>query len=202
MASELPIDSLEKVSSEVRGCPLCNLSKTRKNAVAGEGLHSAKVLFVGEAPGKKEDEEGKPFVGHAGRILDAALSKAGIKRSEVFITNVVKCRPPNNRRPEEDELSACRQYLERQIFLISPKIICILGGTAYFSLLGGKSILADRGKIVEKDGKKFFLTLHPAAAIYNKSMLSTLENDLSSLAREVRETERMNKNIKDSAHKK
>ena len=188
MASELPVDSLEKVSFEVKGCPLCKLSKTRKNAVPGEGNHSAKILFVGEAPGKKEDEEGKPFVGQAGRILDEALSKAGIKRSEVYITNVVKCRPPNNRRPEEDELSACRQYLERQIFLILPKIICILGGTAYFSLLGGQSIMANRGKIVEKDGKKFFLTVHPASAIYNKSMLSTLENDLSSLASKIRDT--------------
>lgn len=187
MASELSVDSLEKVSSGVRGCHLCKLSKTRKNAVPGEGYHSAKILFVGEAPGKKEDEEGKPFVGQAGRILDEALSKAGIKRSEVYITNVVKCRPPNNRRPEEDELSTCRQYLERQIFLILPKIICILGGTAYFSLLGGQSIMANRGKIVEKDGKKFFLTIHPAAAIYNKSMLSTLENDLSSLASKIRD---------------
>ncbi|HVD35987.1 MAG TPA: uracil-DNA glycosylase [Nitrososphaeraceae archaeon] len=188
MASELPVDSLEKVSFEVKGCPLCKLSKTRKNAVPGEGNHSGKILFVGEAPGKKEDEEGKPFVGQAGRILDEALSKAGIQRSEVYITNVVKCRPPNNRRPEEDELSACSQYLERQIFLILPKIICILGGTAYFSLLGGHSIMANRGKIVEKDGKKFFLTVHPAAAIYDKSMLSTLENDLSSLASKIRDT--------------
>src|SRR6187551_2686518 len=110
MASELPVDSLEKVSIEVRGCPLCKLSKTRTHAVPGDGNHSAKILFVGEAPGKKEDEEGKPFVGQAGRILDEALSKAGIKRSEVYITNVVKCRPPKNRRPEEDELSACREY--------------------------------------------------------------------------------------------
>jgi DNA polymerase len=126
-------------------------------------------------------------VGAAGRILDDLLQKAGIERSQVFITNVVKCRPPNNRVPEEDEAAACRPYLDRQIALIKPKVICILGRTAYFSLLGGSSITANRGKIVEKAGQKYFLTFHPAAAIYNKSLLSALEADLKKLAKEIRE---------------
>jgi uracil-DNA glycosylase len=185
MTSKIQNDSLEKISSEVTGCPLCKLSRTRKNAVAGEGLPSAKIMFIGEAPGKNEDEQGKPFVGYAGKILEKALTKAGIKRSEVFITNVVKCRPPNNRVPEPDERSACRPYLDRQICVVSPKVICILGRTAYASLLGGRSITLDRGKIKEKYGQRFFLTIHPAAAIYNKALRSVLERDLSTLKREL-----------------
>jgi DNA polymerase len=180
-------DSLEKIAAEVKGCPLCRLSRTRKNAVPGEGQLAAKIMFIGEAPGRNEDEEGRPFVGAAGRILDDLLQKAGIERSQVFITNVVKCRPPNNRVPDEDEAAACRPYLDRQIALIKPKVICVLGRTAYSSLLGGSSITTNRGKIVEKAGQKYFLTFHPAAAIYNKSLLSALEADLKKLAREIKE---------------
>lgn len=175
-------DSIEKIAAEVRGCPLCKLARTRKNAVPGEGQLSAKVMFVGEAPGRCEDEKGMPFVGAAGKVLDELLQKAGIERSQVFITNVVKCRPPGNRVPEDDEVVTCRPYLERQISLIRPKVICILGRTAYSSLLGGGSITANRGKIVEKAGQKYFLTIHPAAAIYRKSFVSVLEADLKKLA--------------------
>src|ERR687888_662113 len=143
-SSTISGDSLEKIASEVMGCPLCKLSATRKNAVPGEGQLSAKIMFIGEAPGKNEDDQGKPFVGAAGKILDQSLKKAGIDRAQVFITNVVKCKPPNNRIPKDEEKEACRPYLDRQISLIVPKIICILGGTAYLSLLGGKSITATR----------------------------------------------------------
>jgi uracil-DNA glycosylase len=185
MTAQKHDDSLEKVAAEVRGCPLCKLARTRKNAVPGEGQLAAKIMFIGEAPGSSEDEKGRPFVGAAGRILDNLLKKVGIERSEVFITNVVKCRPPNNRVPEEDEVAACKQYLDRQTMLIKPKVICILGRTAYSSLLGGSSITANRGKIVERAGQKYFLTFHPAAAIYNKRLLSALEADLKKLAIEI-----------------
>lgn len=200
MASQkIPVaeDSLERVAGEVRGCPLCKLSRTRKNAVPGEGQLAAKIMFVGEAPGRSEDDKGRPFVGAAGRILDGMLEKAGIERSQVFITNVVKCRPPNNRVPEEDESTACRPYLDRQIALIQPQVICILGRTAYQSLLGGSSITANRGKIVEKAGQKYFLTIHPAAAIYNRSLLAVLEKDLKTLAREIKKTDRGKKSLED-----
>jgi DNA polymerase len=160
---------------------------TRKNAVPGEGQLAARILFVGEAPGRSEDEKGRPFVGAAGRILDDLLQRTGIDRSQVFITNIVKCRPPNNRVPEDDEVAACKPYLERQIALIKPKVICILGRTAYTSLLGGSTITTNRGKIVDKEGQKYFLTYHPAAAIYNKSLLATLEADLKKLANEIKE---------------
>jgi uracil-DNA glycosylase len=186
----LKSDSLEKIASEVIGCPLCKLSRTRKNAVPGEGQVSAKLMFVGEAPGKNEDLKGKPFVGAAGRILDQAMQKAGIERSKVFITNVVKCRPPNNRVPEEDERTACRAYLQRQISVVSPKIICILGSTAYASILGGNSITASRGKIIVHEGQRYFLTVHPAAAIYNRSLRATFETDLLKLSEEIKKIEK------------
>jgi DNA polymerase len=183
-------DSLENIAAEVAGCPLCKLARTRKNAVPGEGLLAAKIMFVGEAPGRSEDQTGRPFVGPAGKILDQLLEKADIERSRVFITNVVKCRPPNNRLPDKDEVMTCRSYLDRQLSLVRPLVICILGRTAYSSLLGGSSITADRGKIVEKAGQKYFLTLHPAAGIYNKRLLSTLEADLKKLAKAVKEMEK------------
>ena len=190
-------DSLEKIATDVRGCPLCKLARTRKNAVPGEGQISAKIMFIGEAPGRSEDEKGKPFVGAAGRILDNLLKKAGIERSQVFITNIVKCRPPNNRVPEEDELIACRPYLDRQIALIKPKVICILGRTAYSSILGGSSITASRGKVIERSGQKYFSTFHPAAVIYNKSLRSTLEADLKRLAVEINKKEESKESLED-----
>jgi uracil-DNA glycosylase len=190
-------DSLEKIATDVRGCPLCKLARSRKNAVPGEGQISAKIMFIGEAPGRNEDEKGKPFVGAAGRILDDLLKKAGIERSQVFITNIVKCRPPNNRVPEEDELIACRPYLDRQIAIIKPKVICILGRTAYASILGGSSISANRGKIVERAGQKYFSTFHPAAVIYNKSLRSTLEADLKKLAAEINNEEKSKASLED-----
>jgi uracil-DNA glycosylase len=188
-ACKVPNDSLERIAKQVIGCPLCKLAQSRKNAVPGEGRLSAKLMFIGEAPGKNEDDKGKPFVGAAGRILNEALEKAGIQRSLVFITNVVKCRPPDNRVPEDDERIACRPYLDRQISLIAPQIICILGATAYSSILGGKSITANRGKIVKKNGQKYFVTIHPAAAIYNRNLRSVLQNDLSKLFQEIKSME-------------
>ena len=197
MTAQKHEDSLKKIATDVRGCPLCKLARTRKNAVPGEGQISAKIMFIGEAPGRSEDEKGKPFVGAAGRILDNLLKKAGIERSQVFITNIVKCRPPNNRVPEEDELIACRPYLDRQIALIKPKVICILGRTAYSSILGGSSITASRGKIIERSGQKYFSTFHPAAVIYNKSLRSTLEADLKRLAVEINKKEESKESLED-----
>jgi len=194
IARHISNDSLEKIATEVVGCSLCKLSRSRKNAVPGDGQTSAKIIFIGEAPGKNEDEKGRPFIGVAGRILDEALQKAGIERSQVFITNIVKCRPPGNRIPEDDECSACRPYLDRQISLIAPRIICILGATAYSSILGGKSITQNRGKIIKRKGQKYLITIHPAAAIYNKNLRHALEDDLSSLSQEIKKMENLDRN--------
>lgn len=178
-------DSLEKIATEVISCTKCRLSDSRINAVPGEGSAQADLLIIGEAPGKYEDKFGRPFIGAAGKILDTVLKKAGIRRDDVFITNIVKCRPPNNRIPQDDERSACRPYLDRQIAILRPKIICIMGNTAYSSMLGGKSIIANRGKVIERNGQKYFLTIHPAAAIYNKNLLSTLVRDMTQLSKEL-----------------
>ena len=155
-------------------------------------------MFIGEAPGKNEDHQGKPFVGAAGKVLDRLLKHAGIDRSEVFITNVVKCRPPFNRVPHDDERNACRPYLNRQISLINPEIICVLGRTAYSSLVGGKTITSNRGKFIKKDGRKYFLTIHPAAAIYNSNLLPVLRNDIVKLSEEIKKEKANNHRI-DSA---
>jgi uracil-DNA glycosylase len=196
-SNKVASDSLEKIASEVIGCPLCKLSRSRINAVPGDGQLSSKIIIIGEAPGKNEDEQGKPFIGAAGRILNQALEKADIKRDEVFITNVVKCRPPRNRVPENDERDICRQYLDREISLIVPKVICILGSTAYSSILGGKSITKNRGKIIERNGLKYFLTIHPAAAIYNKNLRSVLNNDFFTLSKEIKKIEYKNRTLLD-----
>jgi uracil-DNA glycosylase len=194
IARNISNDSLEKIATEVVGCSLCKLSRSRKNAVPGDGQTSAKIIFIGEAPGKNEDEKGRPFIGIAGRILDEALQKAGIERSQVFITNIVKCRPPGNRIPEDEERAACRPYLDRQLSLIAPRIICILGATAYSSILGGKSITQNRGKIIKRKGQKYLITIHPAAAIYNKNLRHALEDDLSSLSQEIKKMENLDRN--------
>ncbi len=174
--------SIKELEDNIKVCTLCRLCKSRKNAVPGEGNYHAKILFVGEAPGRREDEEGRPFVGNAGRLLDYALSKANIKREDVYITNIVKCRPPNNRVPLSDEIEQCIPYLEKQIKIIDPLIICILGRTAYHALLKGNSILANRGKVINYNGRNYFITLHPASAIYNPSLREVLINDIIKLA--------------------
>lgn len=182
-------DTLDIISDEVIHCTLCKLSEGRTNAVPGEGSSSAKIMFIGEAPGRSEDEQGRPFVGAAGKLLTEALSEAGLKREEVFITNIVKCRPPNNRVPLREERDACIPYLERQVRLINPKIICILGRTAYESLLGGGSITSNRGKVVRHAGRNYYLTVHPAAVIYNPELKFVFKHDITNLVKELKKME-------------
>jgi DNA polymerase len=173
---------LEKIRNQVISCTKCDLCKSRTNAVPGKGNPNAEIIFVGEAPGRTEDLKGEPFVGAAGKKLTEMLEKNGIARESVYITNVVKCRPPNNRVPTESERLACNEYLEKEIQLINPKIICIMGNTACNSILGQGEITKNRGKIIKKDGKTFFLTFHPAATIYNQELIPIMEKDLAALA--------------------
>ncbi len=172
---------IDSIRSQVISCIKCSLSKTRINAVPGKGNPKAEILFIGEAPGRNEDQKGEPFVGSAGKILTEALSSAGLSRDDVYITNVVKCRPPNNRVPLQEEKESCQPYLSKELEIIKPKIICIMGNTAYGSLLNGNSITKNRGKIIEKDGQKYFLTIHPAATIYNQELKSVLKDDIKTL---------------------
>ena len=162
---------------------MCSLCESRTNAVAGKGSPKSPIIFVGEAPGQMEDIRGEPFVGAAGRKLSSALSHAGISRDSVYITNVVKCRPPNNRFPSQNEIDSCRTHLESEIRIIKPKIVCIMGNAAYGSLLGGASITKMRGRTVEKAGQQYFLTIHPAAAIYRPELEDILKKDMAKLAR-------------------
>ncbi len=178
---------LDRLNVKISHCQLCKLSDTRIQPVTGEGILNAKLMFVGEAPGRKEDELGRPFVGRAGKILDQMLSKVGINRSDVFITNIVKCRPPDNRMLDLEERGTCMtNYLDREISIIQPKIICLMGRTAIWSLLGMKTVLPHRGKFIEQDERNYFLTLHPAATIYNNKLRSFLEEDLLLLSRTVK----------------
>jgi DNA polymerase len=180
------MESLEKIQNNVISCTKCELCKTRKNAVPGKGNKNSEVVFIGEAPGRSEDIAGEPFVGAAGKKLSDALEYAGISRESVYITNVVKCRPPNNRVPSQAEKESCRNYLESEIALIKPKVICIMGNTAYQSILGGKNITKERGKFVKKDDKLYFLTVHPAAIIYNQKLMDSLKNDMKKLVNEIK----------------
>ncbi len=175
-------EKLNDVRNRVISCVNCNLSKSRTNAVPGIGNEKSDVIFVGEAPGRNEDLQGKPFVGTAGQILSEALEFAGFTRDDVYITNVVKCRPPNNRQPIAEERDACRQYLSEELKIIKPKIICILGNTAYSSLLDGNSITKNRGKLVKNNDQLYFVTVHPAAIIYNPALRQVLKDDFVLLA--------------------
>jgi len=175
--------SIEEIRSRVIKCENCELHKTRMNSVPGKGSLGADIVFVGEAPGRSEDIRGEPFVGAAGRKLSAALEKAGIAREEVYITNVVKCRPPNNRVPLQDERNACGDYLKNEIGIIKPKIICVMGNTAFRSLLGGSDIMRYRGTVFSKNCSLYFVSLHPAATIYNQKLVQILENDIKELVR-------------------
>ena len=178
---------LEKVKQNVIKCTKCELSKTRTNSVPGKGDFKSDVIFVGEAPGKNEDKNGEPFIGVAGKKLSAALEGAGVSRDKVYITNIVKCRPPKNRVPKTEERETCQDYLKQEISIIKPKIICILGNTAFNSLLGGSEIMKFRGKIVQKDNKLYFLTVHPAATIYNQKLIDVLNDDIVKLFELVKE---------------
>jgi uracil-DNA glycosylase len=188
-------ESLESIKKEVIRCVLCGLSITRKNAVPGSGSINRKIILIGEAPGKNEDETGSPFVGSAGKILDQALIDARIERKEIYITNVVKCRPPDNRVPTDEEIRICTsEYLKKEIDIISPKIICILGATALKSLLGLKYMTPYRGQIVNRPPLKYFITYHPAATIYNNKLKQIFFEDIQKLAKIVNaQDERMDK---------
>jgi len=182
----------QKLTEEILECKKCRLWKNRKNPVPGEGSLNAKIMFIGEAPGRMEDLEGRPFVGAAGKLLTELLNSIGLRRDEVYITNLVKCRPPQNRDPLPDEIDACSPYLDRQIRLIMPKLIVTLGRHSTKHILskcGVKvtSITKVRGKIflikVDDVLIKVIPTYHPAAALYNPRMRTFLEEDFKRVIR-------------------
>ena len=181
-----------KLKDEIVHCQKCSLHQSRTYPVIGEGSHQAKVMFVGEAPGFNEDQTGHPFCGAAGQVLNDLLEKINLLRTEVYICNVLKCRPPQNRDPQKEEIEACSPYLDRQIFLIQPKIICPLGNYSSAYILekyGLKSVVQGISKIHGQvfEVKTLFSTLkiiplyHPAVATYNPKTKTILENDFKVL---------------------
>lgn len=172
----------EELENACNNCEKCNLCKTRKNVVIGDGNKNAEIMFIGEGPGADEDIAGIPFVGKAGKLMNKAFEGIGIKREEVYIANIVKCRPPNNRNPEYEEADLCKEYLDSQIKLVNPKIIVLLGSVALKNILGKEyGITASRGKIIEKDGIKYIPTFHPAALLRDESKKIYFWQDLKKI---------------------
>jgi DNA polymerase len=184
---------MKVIERSVIGCKKCNLCNYRKNAVPGKGKHNAEILFIGEAPGKNEDINGKPFVGAAGKKLDQALENSGLTRNDVYITNIVKCRPPKNRIPNNEEKHMCSDYLKSEISIIKPKIICLMGNTAYYSILGGKEISKNHGKLIYEKNYTYFITFHPAAIIYNQKLKKIFNDDIKKLVNVLKKLNKKHK---------
>lgn len=177
-----PVQLLDELAGEIRGCPKCRLAETRTCAVPGEGSATARLMFVGEGPGEKEDLSGRPFVGASGQFLNSLLEQAGIERRDVFITNIVKCRPPQNRDPLPDEIEACNDYLMAQIAIIEPKFICTLGSPALKTLVAPHlSISKVHGQVFRKSGIFFIPLFHPAFALRRQELQATLKADILKL---------------------
>jgi uracil-DNA glycosylase family 4 len=178
-------DSLETVSKEIRACTRCRLHENRTQAVPGEGNEKAGLMFIGEAPGGDEDKQGRPFVGKAGQLLTRIVQAIGLKREDVYITNVVKCRPPGNRNPTDNEIFTCHPYLLRQLDLIRPKIICTLGSFAAKTLLETDVPISRlRGRFHSYRDIKLMPTFHPAYLLRNPSEKRKVWEDMQMVQRE------------------
>lgn len=177
----------EKLSDEIKSCTLCDLCKTRKNAVVGQGVSNPLFLLVGEAPGADEDELGLPFVGRSGKLLTKLLDEVGISREKnLYISNTVKCRPPENRNPLKDETASCKEYLTRQIELLNPKVIIPVGNYACKYFLGNKAQISKlHGQPLEWEGKILFPVYHPAAVLRNINLLPIMKEDLLKLKKYI-----------------
>ena len=179
-------ERLEALATQIRSCAQCPLHATRTKAVPGEGASSARVMLIGEAPGREEDQRGQPFVGAAGRFLDEVLAGSGVNRGDLFITNTVKCRPENNRPPRKREVDTCTSlYLFEQIELINPALIMLLGSVATKKLLGVNSVQEVRGRVIEHNNRKYLAGYHPAASFYRDDMAENIRQDFALLRQEL-----------------
>ena len=175
----------EELEEACKNCNKCRLCQGRKSVVIGTGNKEAKLMFIGEGPGADEDIQGIPFVGKAGQLMNKAFTGVGIEREDVYIANIVKCRPPQNRNPEKDEAEACKEYLDSQIKLVNPEKICLMGSVALKNILGEQyGITASRGKWFEKDGIKMLPTFHPAALLRDESKKINFWQDLKKFINE------------------
>ena len=176
---------LKDLHETINKCTLCPLHETRTIAVPGEGSPNAKLFFVGEAPGAKEDETGRPFVGRSGKLLTTIIDEIGLSREEVFITSILHCRPPNNRTPTRFERERCRPYIEKQIALIKPRVIVLLGGTAISSMVGPWKVTESHGTFFEAQGRTYFMTFYPAAALRSTGVKELMRADFKVLQSEL-----------------
>ncbi len=172
------MSGLNELYKEIAVCQRCQLAKYRTRAVPGEGAENTEIMFIGEAPGWHEDQQGRPFVGPAGKYLDQLLAAIGHRRQQVYIANVIKCRPTGNRDPLPTEILACRQWLERQIELIRPKMIVTLGRYSMAMFFPGKSISKIHGTAQKRDNIIYFAMYHPAAALHQQSLRHAIEADM------------------------
>ncbi len=181
------MDELEK---SIINCKKCKLCQRRQNIVFGEGNTNTKVMFIGEGPGGDEDKEGRPFVGKAGQLMNKAFDVVGIKRENVYIANIIKCRPPQNRDPEPDEIEACINYLRNQVMIIKPQIIVLLGRISLQNIVGKEyKITASRGKWIEKKGILYMPTWHPAALLRDETKKIDFIKDLIKVTEKLEELE-------------
>jgi uracil-DNA glycosylase family 4 len=181
---------LDAVAAEVVVCPKCELSRSRTHAVPGDGNPHARTMLIGEGPGWHEDQQGLPFVGNAGKFLNELLEIGGLKREDVFITNVVKCRPPGNRDPMPDEIAACAPYLERQIAAIDPDVIVTLGRFSMSRWFPGERISKIHGQPKRVEGRLVVPMYHPAAALHQAALRSAIEEDFKKLPKWLAEATR------------
>ncbi len=180
----IPNSSLLQLHDTIRACKNCGLHATRTQAVPGVGPCPANVMIVGEAPGFNEDRQGEPFVGAAGKLLDTLLGRISLSRSDVYITNVLKCRPPMNRDPMPNEVEACSPYLKQQLELVKPKLVLILGRHALERLMPGQgSISRIHGSLIRRADVAYVPLFHPAAALHNGSLVADLEHDFDQVKR-------------------
>lgn len=178
----------EELEEVVKQCRKCRLCETRKNVVFGVGNREADIMFIGEGPGADEDTQGEPFVGKAGKLMNMAFDMLGVKREEVYIANIVKCRPPNNRNPQDDEAESCLDYLRNQVILVKPKIIVLLGSVALKNILGKEyGITASRGKWLERKGILYMPTWHPAALLRDENKKIDFIKDLKQVIKRYNE---------------
>ena len=172
------MSALSELNTEIALCQQCEIAKYRNKVVPGEGAEAADIMFVGEAPGWHEDQQGRPFVGPAGKYLDELLASIGLGREQVFIANVIKCRPQGNRDPLPTEIQNCRQWLVRQIEIIQPKMIVTLGRYSMAMFFPGKNISKIHGTAQKRDDVIYYAMYHPAAALHQQSLRRTIEEDM------------------------
>ncbi|MBN1643632.1 MAG: uracil-DNA glycosylase [Dehalococcoidales bacterium] len=175
------MSALTDLYQEISLCRQCEIARARTRVVPGEGAENAEILFIGEAPGWHEDQQGRPFVGPAGQFLDSLLSSINLKRQQVYIANVIKCRPPDNREPLPIEIANCQKWLDKQIEIISPKIIVTLGRYSMARFFPGKSISKIHGTVQKQNGIIYFAMYHPAAALHQGNLRQVIEQDMLKL---------------------